>query len=64
MMSPLPIKAKPIGNPFKQEKAKIFMTEEMDFDCEACEYQEVCEEAEELQDMRKSLMAARSGEDE
>jgi len=40
------------------------MTEEMDFDCESCEYQEVCSEAEELQDMRKSLIKSRAGKQE
>jgi len=34
----------------------------MDFDCESCEYQEVCSEAEELQGMRKSLMEKQSRE--
>jgi len=38
------------------------MSEEMDFDCESCEYQEVCSEAEELQGMRKSLMEKQSRE--
>ena len=39
------------------------MAEEMDFDCESCEYQEVCSEAEELQYMRKSLMEKKSREE-
>jgi hypothetical protein len=32
------------------------MAEEMDFECESCEFQEVCDEAEELRDMRRSLI--------
>jgi len=38
------------------------MTEEMDFDCDSCEYQEVCNEAEDLQGMRKSLMKKQKNE--
>jgi CO dehydrogenase/acetyl-CoA synthase beta subunit len=48
----------------KYINAMTKMAEEMDFDCESCEYQEVCNEAEELQGMRKSLMKAKSREEE
>lgn len=55
---------KPADRFMKYINAMTKMTEEMDFDCESCEYQEVCNEAEELQGMRKSLMKTKSREEE
>jgi CO dehydrogenase/acetyl-CoA synthase beta subunit len=37
------------------------MTEEEDFDCDACEYQDVCDDAGELKKMRKARMSKASG---
>lgn len=48
---------KKTGDRFLQYiNAMTKMAEEMDFQCESCEFQEICEEAEELRDMRQSLM--------
>lgn len=45
------------GDRFMQYiSAMTKMSEEMNFDCDTCEYQDVCSEAEELQGMRQSLM--------
>ena len=55
---------KPADRFMKYINAMTKMTEEMDFDCESCEYQDVCNEAEELQGMRKSLMKTKSREEE
>jgi CO dehydrogenase/acetyl-CoA synthase beta subunit len=34
------------------------MTTDQDFDCDACEFQDVCAEAEELRDIHQSFMAS------
>jgi len=48
---------KKTGDRFLQYiNAMTKMAEEMDFQCESCEFQEICDEAEELRDMRRSLM--------
>jgi CO dehydrogenase/acetyl-CoA synthase beta subunit len=48
---------KKTGDRFLQYiNAMTKMAEEMDFECESCEFQEVCDEAEELRDMRQSLI--------
>lgn len=41
---------------FQYINAMTKMVEEMDFQCESCEFQEICDEAEELRDMRQSLI--------
>lgn len=49
---------KPMADRFMQYiNAMTKMHHEMDFDCDSCEYQEVCNEAEELRGMREKLMA-------
>ncbi len=48
---------KKTGDRFLQYiNAMTKMAEEMDFQCESCEFQEICDEAEELRDMRRSLI--------
>ncbi|MFO7559632.1 MAG: hypothetical protein R6X10_12435 [Desulfobacterales bacterium] len=48
---------KKTGDRFLQYiNAMTKMVEEMDFQCESCEFQEICDEAEELRGMRRSLI--------
>jgi CO dehydrogenase/acetyl-CoA synthase beta subunit len=48
---------KKTGDRFLQYiNAMTKMTEEMDFQCESCEFQEICDEAEDLRKMRRSLI--------
>jgi len=48
---------KKTGDRFLQYiNAMTKMTEEMDFQCESCEFQEICDDAEELRNMRRSLI--------
>jgi len=48
---------KKIGDRFLQYiHAMTKMTEEMDFQCESCEFQKICDDADELRNMRRSLM--------
>ncbi|MDY6824118.1 MAG: hypothetical protein SWH68_10055 [Thermodesulfobacteriota bacterium] len=47
----------PMADRFMQYiNAMTKMHQEMDFDCDSCEYQNVCDEAEELRSMREKLM--------
>ena len=48
---------KKTGDRFLQYiNAMTKMTEEMEFECESCEFQTICDEAEELRNMRRSLI--------